>query len=113
MEMVKSLGADKVIDYTKEEFSQSTDTYDIIFDAVGKLPSSIRKKALKTKGVHLNVNNVSGKLKVDDIRLIKELCETEKLKPVIDRSYALEEIVEAHRYVDKGHKKGNVVITVG
>ena len=113
IEMVKFLGADKTIDYTQEDFTKNNETYDLIFDAVGKLSASHCKQSLKTGGVYLNVLSPSGlKLKSKDLLFLKKLMEVKKLKAVIDRTYQLEQIVEAHQYVDQGHKKGNVVILI-
>ena len=112
MEMVSGLGAKKVIDYTQTDFTQSGEIYDVIFDAVGKIPRRKRRKALEKSGFYLSSLAISGnvKLNIDDLNYLKELCEAGKLKTVIDRTYKMDRVVEAHRYVDKGHKKGNVVL---
>ncbi len=134
LETVKSLGADKVIDYTQEDFTQNGETYDIIFTSVvGKASFSSCKNSLKPRGLYLAVagglqefaqmlwTSMMGGKKVlageasarqEDLIFLKELLEAGKIKPVIDRCYPLEQTAEAHRYVDKGHKRGSVVITV-
>jgi NADPH:quinone reductase-like Zn-dependent oxidoreductase len=113
---VKSLGADKLIDYTKEDFLPNGERYDLVFDAVGKRKSSHLKlqckNALTPNGKYLSVDDETPKIPVEDLISLKELMEAGAIKPVIDRSYPLEQIVKAHRYVEQGHKKGNVVITV-
>jgi NADPH:quinone reductase-like Zn-dependent oxidoreductase len=109
---VKALGTDKVIDYTGEDFTQLGETYNLIFDAVGKVSYSKSKRILNDKGVFLSVLGSSGKEKVDDLYFLKKLIEAGNLNTAIDRCYSLEQIIDAHRYVEKGHKKGNVVITL-
>ena len=111
--LVKSLGADRVIDYNKEDFTQGNDRFDIIFDAVGKISFSQSRRALQPKGKYVSVM-ASGHANMApaDLVFLTKLVEEGEIKPVIDRSYPLEQMVEAHRYVDGGHKKGNVVITV-
>ncbi|HMR99073.1 MAG TPA: NAD(P)-dependent alcohol dehydrogenase [Anaerolineales bacterium] len=111
VELVKSLGADHVIDYVKEDFTKRGQTYDVIFDAVRKTSLSRSKGALKEKGVYLSVRS-STREKVENLIFLKELMEAGKIRPVIDRYYPLEQTAEAHRYVEAGHKKGNVVINV-
>jgi NADPH:quinone reductase-like Zn-dependent oxidoreductase len=134
VELVKSLGADKVIDYTREDFTKDGAIYDIIFDTSGKSPfsgcvKSLTKKGIYLRAVHMSLSPVvrglwtsitSGKKVIgggvtelkENLVFLKELIEAGKLKPVIDRRYPFEQIAEAHRYVEKGHKKGNVAITI-
>ncbi len=133
MELVKALGADQVIDYTRHDFTESDEIYNIIFDTVGKTSFSGCRKALKQNGLYLAGagglrefgqmawTSMTGGKKViagvssehkEDLIFIKELAEAGKIKPVIDRRYPLEQTADAHRYVDNGHKKGNVVITI-
>ena len=135
VEWVKSLGADTVIDYTKEDFTKTGQTYDVIFDAVGKSSFSRCKRTLTQNGMYLSTVPTLGivfqalwtskigskKAKFataglmqnkDNLNFLKELIEAGKIKAVIDRYYPLEKIAEAHRYVEAGHKKGNVVIRV-
>lgn len=111
LELVRSLGADRIIDYTNEDFAKLGETYDLVFDAVGKASSTVRKSLLKIDGRYLSVNS-SADIQRDDLDYLKELIEAGKLMSVIDRCYPLDQIIEAHRYVEQGHKKGNVVITV-
>lgn len=109
--LVKSLGAKEVIDYTKDDFTERGRIYDVVFDAVGKSSASRCKLALKKGGRFISVNG-SAELQADDLDALKELVEAGELTSVIDRQYTLEQIAEAHRYVEQGHKKGNVVVTV-
>jgi NADPH:quinone reductase-like Zn-dependent oxidoreductase len=111
LELVKSLGADHVIDYTKEDFTNTAQTYDVIFDAVGKSSPSRSRRALKKNGSYVSVES-SINPKPGDLTFLKQLIEAGKIKPVIDRRYPFGQIVEAHRYVEREHKKGNVVIRV-
>ena len=112
LELVKSIGADKVIDYIKEDFTKRREVYDVVFDAVYKISRSGCKNIIKENGIYDSSHSKISEPKTKDLIFLKELIEKNKLKPVIDRTYPMEQIVEAHRYVDKGHKKGNVAITV-
>ena len=111
IELVKSLGADQVIDYTKEDITQNGQIYNVIFDAVGKISPSQRQNTLKENGAFLTVQSTTSE-EIDNLMTLKELVEAGKIKAVIDKRYPLEQVAEAHRYVESGRKKGNVVITV-
>jgi NADPH:quinone reductase-like Zn-dependent oxidoreductase len=114
--MVKSLGADSVIDYTRVDSIAAGTTFDFVFDAVGKIKTSklkeASKKALAPSGVYASIDD--GNLLLDSQRLdrVRELIEAGHMKPVVDRCYTLDQIVEAHRYVEGGHKRGGVAVTV-
>lgn len=110
--MVKSLGADHVIDYTKEELSSGVERYDAVFDTVAKFPKSATTKVLAPNGIFVTMAKLDSKENIENLLFIRELIEAREIKAVIDSCYPLEEMVEAHRYVDTGHKKGNVVINV-
>jgi NADPH:quinone reductase-like Zn-dependent oxidoreductase len=116
LDMVTSLGADHVIDYTTQDAASLGERYDFILDAVGRRKNSSFKtqcqQALAPNGRYLSVDDGSPKNDLDDLLLIRALLEAGKLKAVIDRCYPLDQIVEAHRYVDTGHKRGNVIITM-
>jgi len=109
--MVQSLGTDRVIDYTKEDVTKNGQTYDVVFDAVGKISSSQAKNLLTENGTFLTVQSTT-KEEIENLNTFKELAEAGKVKAVIDKRFPLESIAEAHRYVETGRKKGNVVITV-
>ena len=111
VELMRSLGADRVIDYTTEDFVRSGQTYDLVFDAVGKSPAARSKAALKPGGRYVSIRSSTHE-SGDALHFLTGLLETGQIKPVIDRCYPLEKTAEAHRYVEQGHKKGNVVITV-
>lgn len=115
LDTVKSLGADKIIDYTVTDFTKSGERYDVVHDAVSKLPASQAKKALAPGGIYLSTNKHSGSggdITIEDLQYLVGLMEEGKLTTVIDRRYPLEDMVEAHRYVEKGHKMGHVVVVV-
>jgi len=116
LELVRSLGATSVIDYTTDDFTQSGRRYDVIFDAVGKRKSAKAMLnaggALTSGGVAMSVDDAFPRTRRSDLLVLKELAERGAFRPVIDRRYTLDEIVEAHRYVDLGHKKGNVIVTI-
>ena len=112
IEMVKSLGADHVIDYTKEDFSVVEARYDVIFDTLAKFPKAQYSKVLAPNGTYVSMARLSTKEGMENLLFIKDLIEAGAIKAVIDRCYPLELTADAHRYVDAGHKRGNVVITV-
>lgn len=110
-ELVRSLGANKTIDYKKEDFSQGNERYDIVFDAVDKAVKSKCKSVLVAGGKYLNVS-MTRKDHAEDLDYLRELIEAGEIKPVIDKRFSFKQIVEAHRYVDEGRKRGNLVITL-
>jgi NADPH:quinone reductase-like Zn-dependent oxidoreductase len=132
LDMLRSIGADHVVDYTKEDFTENGEVYDVIFDVIGKVSFSRSKKSITENGIYLLANPVSQMVQalwtrmnssnkvimetasgtIADLIYLRELIEEGKLITVIDRTYPLEQIIEAHRYVEKGGKLGNVVITV-
>ncbi len=134
LEFVKSLGVDKVIDYTKEDFTQNGETYDLIFDILGRSSFSQIKRSLKPNGIYLAASfkmkallqmlwtSITGsKQKVicsfanetpESLVFVKKLVEEGKIKAIVDKSFPMEQAAEAHRYVEQGHKQGNVVITI-
>jgi NADPH:quinone reductase-like Zn-dependent oxidoreductase len=133
LDMLRSIGADQVIDYKKEDFTKRGETYDVIFDVIGKASFSGSMRSLKKKGMYLLANPSLSRIvrgrwaamtsskkviigmadyKTEDLIFLKELIEAGKLKTVIDRRYPLEKTAEGHEYVETGQKKGNVVITV-
>lgn len=138
VELVRSLGVGRVVNYTRDDFTNTGDAYDLVFDTVGKSSFGSCKRVLKPNGMYLSTVLTAGILfrmlstslfgrkkakmtfaglrppvaKAEDLRFLKELAEAETVKPVIDRVYPFEDVVEAHRYVDGGHKKGNVVLAM-
>jgi NADPH:quinone reductase-like Zn-dependent oxidoreductase len=133
LEMLRSIGADHVIDYTQEDFTKNGQSYDVILDTINKSPFSRSLRSLNENGTYLNANpGLFGGIRMrwipksntkrvitwtagyttKNLLALKELVEAGTIKPIIDRTYPLEQTAEAHRYVDSGHKKGNVVITV-
>jgi NADPH:quinone reductase-like Zn-dependent oxidoreductase len=112
LDLVRSLGAGHVIDYTKEDFSSRQDRYDIIYDTLGKFQKEKYSQVLAPNGIYVSIVKLSTKEGMENLVFIKELIEAGAIKAVIDRCYPLEQMVEAHSYVDTGHKRGNVVITV-
>ena len=116
LELVRSLGVDAVLDYTRDE-APTEPRYDVVFDAVGRRKTSPMKQALRNaltrEGRYISVDDGSPRVKRSDLDSLRDLAQSGALRPVIDRRYALEDIADAHRYVEQGHKKGNVIITLG
>ncbi|MEL6275796.1 MAG: NAD(P)-dependent alcohol dehydrogenase [Bacteroidota bacterium] len=111
VDMVRSLGADRVIDYKKEDYTSLNHQFDIVFDAVGKTTKAKAKQVLAPKGTFVSISMLTSE-KAEDLLKLKELAEKGEIRPFIDKSYPLEEIVSTHQYVDSGRKRGNVIITV-
>jgi NADPH:quinone reductase-like Zn-dependent oxidoreductase len=111
LDLVRSLGADRVVDYTSDDFTASGEVYDLVFDAVGKTSAARSRRSVKRDGVFLSVNG-SADVLPEDLDYLRGIIDEGRMTTVIDRCYPLEQIAEAHRYVEAGHKRGNVVITV-
>ena len=114
--LVQSLGAESVVDYTREDFTASGERYDAILDAVGKrksAPAMVHaERALAPGGTIMSIDDFRPWLSAEDLLVLKRLAESGEFRPVVDRTFALDQIAEAHRYVDEGHKRGNVIVTI-
>ncbi|MBN2228616.1 MAG: NAD(P)-dependent alcohol dehydrogenase [Candidatus Thorarchaeota archaeon] len=111
LKWVKEIGADETIDYTQDDFTKNGKSYDVIFDAVGKISRSLCKNVLRENGAFLTVRSTTKETQ-ENLLLLKDLIERGKIRPIIDRIYTFNQITDAHSYADTGHKKGNIAITV-
>ena len=110
-DMLQSLGADATLDYKKEDYTETEETYDIVFDAVGKTSKSQAKKVLKPKGRFLSIKTITAE-KTEQLKEVLDLTVAGKVKPFIDKEFTLDAIIDAHRYVETGRKRGNIIITM-